>query len=390
MFILKLLNNRSGNAYIYVLIVMMYVFIMLRLVINITSHSVLISEAALKSSNLYSMSKAGVDKGVYILNNVIFTNKHNINNRVLKSIQDISYKDIVVFLPYEDNLYNGRFLFRQEYDLYKTLFKNYSSIYIANFIAETNGHINLNINNYNIDIFIENNPIISKDYKIISVATDTSTNISLTLEAVISFVGEVYNEVLFENYIWYDMPPYFLSTINKYANFNEIFNTQVRLYENIWSYEYPILFNNNYTLSIDLANFYYNDYPTSTVIIHNGKGELYIYTSDERKNIFNGIIISLGNIIFLDGDYNIEGSLISRGYIKYYNLYTKINSDILLNLEFNNIIYQRKLYDALFLTDFLSGNGYPLKRLGICNKSPIEINVYQPITLQILYLKLIN
>lgn len=381
-------NSSKGSAYIYVLIIMLSIFIMLNVVISITSNEVLIVNAKYQNGNLYHMAKGGIDIGLNALNNVVIENIHSINHKILEDLHMQDLKEIVTFIS-EDNPFTGNFHITHNETLYKSLFEKHTNDYISDFLVETNGILNLDIENYSVDIFLNYNNI-RGHYNVVSVATNTTTNISITLEAILTFNWIVDNQIISENYMWYDIPMHYENGMSEFVNFDEVYNTQSYLYENNWMHEYPILFNSNENLYIDIANFYYEDIATNSIIIHNGEGDLYIHTSEESKNMFNGIILSRGNIVFEEGDYIVEGNLISGGYINYKDLNFTPNSDILFYINFENKEHTRQLYDSLFLTNFTENNGYPLNRISICSKSPLEVRINQPILFEILYLNETN
>lgn len=383
------LNNSSkGSAYIYVLIIMLSIFLMLNVVINITSNEVLIVNVKYQNGNLYSMAEWGIDLGLYSLNSVIIENVHSINYKILKDLQSKNLREMVTFIS-KDNPYTGSFHITHNNSLYKSLYEKHAQFYINEFLIETDGMMKLNLENYTIDISIHYNNI-RGHYNIVSVATNIITNISMTLEAILIFNGEIFSQVISENYIWYDIPVYYETGMYEFVNFNEVYNIQNNLYNDNWLYEYPILLINDENYHVDIASFYYEDIATNSIIIHNGEGNLYIYTSEESKNTFNGIILSKGNIAFKEGHYNVEGNLISGGYIDYTNLNFTPNSDILFYINFKNKEHTRQLYDSLFLTNYKDNDSYPLNKLSICSKSPLEVKIDKPILLEILYLNETN
>lgn len=377
-------NNETGSAYIYVLITMLFILSMLRISIIITNHGVLIADATYRGSNLYHIAKSGIDKGVYLLNNVIFENRQSINNEILEDIRNINFRNRVIFIS-GDNPHSGNFHIKPDELLYKNLFINHANIYISSFLRGINNTLNLQVGDYNVDIFITYN-IARQHYTIISTATHEKTSIHTTLEATLVFNGDIYSEIIHENYKWNYVPHYFMNIIYRYANFYNIFNLQISLNENSWSPQYPIFFSSSQNLYVDISMFYKNNEPINTVIIHSGIGNLYIYTSNEHNNKFNGVIISSGNIIFIGYHYIVEGNLISGGGVYYYSLGLIANNNILLDINFERQEDRRKLYDSLFLTNYLLDDGRPLRSLDICSKSPIKIKINTPISLGVLHM----
>ena len=380
--IYSLYADETGSAYLYVLFVMMATFLILRVIIATTSHSVLIANAAYRSSNLYHMAKSGIDKGTYALNNIIFENKQSINRKVLEDIQNIDLRNNVTFIS-DSNVHSGNFYL--ESNFYNDLFRNHANSYISRFLQNTQATLSLEVATYSAHISIHYD-ILRQHYIITSVATHEETNISVTLEAIVIFNIDNFSKIVHENYSWHHIPTHFSNTIFKYADFHTVFNNQINLNEHSWSYGYPLIFNTAEDLHIDISRFYTSGIPSSTIIIHSGLGNLYIYASNENNNKFSGVIVSSGNIIFSYGHYIVEGNLISAGNIYFHSLEMILNNNILLDINFENKEDKRILLDSLFLTNFFLNNGSPLSMLNICSSSSIELKFNTPISLRVLHI----
>jgi|GEM_PF-5812119 len=365
----------------YILILMTTIFIMLRLVVSVANQNVLIANAAHQNSGLYHMAKAGIDKGVYILNNVILENTESINSSVSEHIQNMNFRYTTKFIS-EETDHSGNFHFI--YPVYKDLFQNYANLYILNFLQGINGMLNLNMESYQVTISIVYDH--TRGYYIItSTSSNEGINTNVVLQAGVVFLGDVLSEIIHEKYKWYYDLPHFFSPTYIYADFYNIFNRDVHLIENNWSAENPVFFSRNENLYIDISKFYENGQVVNTVIIHEGIGEIFIYTSYEPNNKFMGTIISLGDIIFSEQQIIVEGSLISARNIYFYDLEVIANNNVLLDMDFLEKQHKRKLYDALFLTNF-SQSDSPLRALTLCSTSHVEITIDGSINLRILYM----
>ena len=362
--IYKYLSNEKGNAYIFVLIIILSVGITMSIIMNVVNYNFGLTEVYKENAYLYEQAVNGVGHAVYRMNNTLDENRLYISEQTtLEIVQNID-ENIYYKIENIQNKYDGTFYL--------------GSTYSRRF--ERNAREELQLGSYRYQLADENRTFeigtrvsLDTELTITSRATDLSNGNFREVLAVVQLVDSE-EESIVPNYRWRVTPRWanyavFANgrvTIEEIENETSFITVSYSEYENLrsykgaftenieWSIGNPILISDE-IVSIDVSRFYEEQTPINTAIIINSPYEVLIYSSDASRNTFNGIIYSSGSIL-IDG-INVNGCVLSEGNVRIMN---NSNSEIRLTRS-ENLVFgikfmeeelRRRFYDCLGITNF--------------------------------------
>lgn len=357
----KNIKSNEGNAYIFVLVVVMTVSIVISIILNLTEHNLNLTNGYKSNAYLYEQAVHGVEDAISRTNKKLSQHKMYIEEKVLNDIfSEPLTSDVYYELPNLQNKYIGEFYLKT---VFVNKFKKYAKEVLQNESYEYEIKDDNNTIKVEVDIYIDHE--ITVKCKTKKLGSDSFR----IVEGKAEFLEDV-KEILIPTYKWKEY--YEWTNYGVYAKGDVIYRGELiyaefmqRGYFNIfdrafldsikWTQDNPIIVEKGFSGYIDISNFYIDNEPVKTAIIVESPFETVIYSSDPYKNTFEGIIYCKSDVTV--SGINVKGTILSEQNLYLENFFdTEIkleyDRDMLFKIVIENKELKLRLYDYFRATNF--------------------------------------